>query len=41
MHADNTYIISEPKLTCIGIWVALADATKENGCMYGFPGSHK
>lgn len=40
MHTDNTYIISEPKLSCIGIWIALEDANKENGCMYAFPKSH-
>lgn len=41
MHTDNTYVISEPRLTCTGMWVALQDATIANGCMYGFPGSHK
>ncbi|CAD8085372.1 unnamed protein product [Paramecium primaurelia] len=40
MHTDNTYIISEPKLSCIGLWIALEDATKNNGCMYAFPKSH-
>lgn len=40
MHTDNTYIISEPKLSCIGMWVALEDATRENGCMFAFPRSH-
>ena len=40
MHTDNTYIISKP-LSCIGIWVALEDATPQNGCMWGIPGSHK
>ena len=41
MHTDNTYITTEPELSCLGIWCALEDANKENGCMYGFPGSHK
>lgn len=40
MHTDNTYIISRPKLSCVGIWCALEDATIENGCMFAFPGSH-
>lgn len=40
MHTDNTYIISEPKLSCIGIWIALEDAKKDNGCMFAFPRSH-
>lgn len=39
-HQDSTYIISNP-LTCKAFWFALEDATTENGCMYGIPGSHK
>lgn len=39
-HQDSTYLISNP-LSCKAIWVALDDATKENGCMWGIPGSHK
>lgn len=39
-HQDSTYIISRP-LSCKAIWVALDDATVENGCMWGMPGSHK
>ena len=40
MHTDNTFVISRPNLSCLGIWCALQDATVENGCMYAFPGSH-
>jgi len=39
-HTDNTFLITNP-LSTIGIWVALDDATLENGCMWGVPGSHK
>lgn len=39
-HTDNTYIRTKP-LSCAGIWVAFDDASKENGCMWGYPGSHK
>lgn len=39
-HTDNTYIRTSP-LSCMGIWVALDDATVENGAMYGVPGSNK
>ena len=39
-HQDSTYLISNP-LSCRAIWVALDDATQENGCMWGIPGSHK
>jgi len=39
-HQDATYLRTEPQ-TCIGIWVALEDATEENGCLWGIPGGHK
>ena len=39
-HQDATYLRTEPE-TCLGIWVALEDATTENGCLYGIPGGHK
>jgi phytanoyl-CoA hydroxylase len=38
-HQDATYLWTEPQ-SCIGLWVALEDATLENGCLWGFPGSH-
>jgi len=38
-HQDATYLRTEPE-TCIGIWVALEDATMENGCLWGIPGGH-
>lgn len=41
MHTDNTYMITRPNLSCMGVWCALEDANKTNGCMYAFPGSHK
>ena len=51
-HVDNTYLITQPKQSCIGIvftlknlkkglWFALHDATLENGCLWGVPYSHK
>jgi phytanoyl-CoA hydroxylase len=39
-HQDGTYLRTEPD-TCIGIWIALEDATLENGCLWGIPGGHK
>lgn len=39
-HIDNTFIISNP-LSCVGFWIALDDASKENGALYAVPGSHK
>lgn len=39
-HLDNPYW-SFTSLHSISIWIALADATLANGCMWFVPGSHK
>jgi len=39
-HQDATYIRTAPN-SCLGFWVALEDATEENGCLWGIPGGHK
>ena len=39
-HTDNTYLITNP-MSCLGIWIALEEANKENGGLWGIPGSHK
>jgi len=39
-HQDSTFIISEPNTT-IGYWIAIEDATVENGCLWVIPGEHK
>jgi len=39
-HQDSAFLYTEPQ-TCVGLWVALDDATRDNGCMYAVPGSHK
>jgi len=39
-HQDATYIRTAPN-SCLGIWIALEDATEENGCLWGIPGGHK
>ncbi|RLN40471.1 phytanoyl-CoA dioxygenase 1-like isoform X1 [Panicum miliaceum] len=39
-HQDNTYILTEPP-SCTGLWLALEDATVNNGCLWAIPGSHK
>lgn len=39
-HSDNTYLITKPLSTC-GFWIALDDASKTNGCLWGVPKSHK
>ena len=39
-HQDHSFLFTSPmKLT--GIWIALHDATLENGCLHFIPGSHK
>lgn len=39
-HQDSSYLWSEPQ-SCIGLWLALEDATIENGCLWGLPGMHR
>jgi phytanoyl-CoA hydroxylase len=39
-HQDSTFLYTDPP-TCTGFWVALEDATLENGCLWVLPGSHK
>ncbi len=38
-HQDTTFLYTEPN-SCTGFWVALEDATVENSCLWGIPGSH-
>jgi len=38
-HKDSTFLITDPLSVC-GIWISLDSASKENGCMWGVPGSH-
>lgn len=39
-HQDATFLHTEP-LSVIGLWFALEEATKENGCLWAEPGGHK
>ncbi|CAD5114349.1 DgyrCDS3487 [Dimorphilus gyrociliatus] len=39
-HQDGTYLYAEP-MKVVGMWIALEDATLENGCLWFAPGSHK
>jgi len=41
MHQDEGYWLDMPDKRAVSVWVALDDATKENGCMCFIPGSHK
>ena len=39
-HQDSTFLYTTPRQTCLGLWLALDDATVENGCLWIRPGSH-
>ena len=39
-HQDGTFLYTDPPLA-LGFWFALEDVTKDNGCLYYAPGSHK
>jgi len=40
-HQDSTFLFTEPRQTCLGLWLALDESTLENGCLWVRPGSHK
>ena len=40
-HQDNAYFNLPPETVVVGVWIALDEATPENGCMYVIPGSHR
>ncbi|KAG2494945.1 hypothetical protein HYH03_006880 [Edaphochlamys debaryana] len=39
-HQDSTFIHTTP-LSCVGLWWALEDASRDNGCLWGMKGVHK
>ncbi|MFL6138200.1 MAG: phytanoyl-CoA dioxygenase family protein [Frankiaceae bacterium] len=39
-HQDATFLCTDP-ITVTGLWVALQDATIENGCLWALPGGHR
>jgi phytanoyl-CoA hydroxylase len=38
-HQDGSYLITQPP-SVVGIWVALEDANRDNGCLWMQPGGH-
>uniref|UniRef100_A0A914CGF3 Phytanoyl-CoA dioxygenase domain-containing protein 1 n=1 Tax=Acrobeloides nanus TaxID=290746 RepID=A0A914CGF3_9BILA len=40
-HVDSTYLLMEPTNKLLGVWIAIDEATLENGCLWFIPGSHK
>lgn len=39
IHRDSSYVFNDPHKV-VGVWIALEDATVENGCLWVIPGSH-
>jgi len=39
-HQDATYLQTSPS-SVVGLWVAVEDATRENGCLWVQPGGHR
>jgi phytanoyl-CoA hydroxylase len=39
-HQDATFLYTEP-MTVVGLWVAIQDATVDNGCLWAQPGGHR
>lgn len=40
-HQDSTFLHTEPRQTCLGLWLALDSADINNGCLWVRPGSHR
>ena len=40
-HQDSTFLHTTPRQSCLGLWLALDDATLSNGCLWVRPASHK
>ncbi|CAL9682182.1 unnamed protein product [Knipowitschia caucasica] len=38
-HQDATFLYTEPLGRVVGVWIALEDATVDNGCLWFIPGS--
>lgn len=39
-HTDHTFLWTEPQ-SVVGFWIAIDDATTENGCLWALPGGHR
>ena len=40
-HQDSYYFPFEPARPVVGVWLAVTEATLENGCLHVLPGSHR
>jgi phytanoyl-CoA hydroxylase len=39
-HQDATFLYTKP-MSVAGLWLAVEDATRENGCLWALPGGHR
>jgi ectoine hydroxylase-related dioxygenase (phytanoyl-CoA dioxygenase family) len=39
-HQDSFYFPFDPPRPIVGVWLAVTEATLENGCLHVLPGSH-
>jgi phytanoyl-CoA hydroxylase len=39
-HQDATFLHTEPQ-SVVGLWIALDEATRDNGCLVALPGAHR
>jgi len=39
-HQDASYLLTEPQRV-VGLWIALEDADRDNGCLWMAPGAHR
>ncbi len=40
-HQDSYYFPFEPARPIVGVWLAVTEATLDNGCLHVLPGSHR
>ncbi len=40
-HQDSHYFPFDPARPILGVWLAVSEATLENGCLHVIPGSHR
>ncbi len=40
-HQDSSFLYTSPRQSCLGLWLALDEATLKNGCLWVRPRSHR
>ncbi|KAJ8612595.1 hypothetical protein CTAYLR_009803 [Chrysophaeum taylorii] len=40
-HQDATFLATSPRQTVVGLWLAIDDASADNGCLWARSGSHR